>query len=72
MCDRKKSTSVLVLAPGLSTSCWIGECEVVDGSDTLRTGGVLHELMGNLRDDKSTIGSTFKAIHVHSICLETV
>jgi len=42
-CDRKKLISALVLALGLSTSCWIGEHEAVDGSVRWRTGGVLCE-----------------------------
>ncbi len=72
MCDRKMSISVLGLAPRLSASCWIGECQVVDGSDTLRTGGVLHESMGNLLEDESAISSADEAIHFHSFCSETI
>jgi len=72
MCDRKKLILVLVLAPGMSASCWIGECKAVDRSVRWRTGGVLHELMGNLLKDKSAISSAHEAICFHSFCLETI
>jgi len=64
--------SALVLVLGLSTSCWIGKCEVVDGPDTLRTGGVLRESMGNLLEDGSTIGSADMAVCFHLFCSEAV
>jgi hypothetical protein len=72
MCDRKKSISVLVLAPGMSTSCWIGECKAVDGLVRWRTGGVLCESMGNVLKDGSATGSADMAVCFHIFCSEAV